>query len=179
MLHPLPTLLLGLATLGPLLGADAAKSTGPGIPDVPALFDRRALVKPITELEGTLTDGSKSIVYKIVVRSLPPDHEMGPWAPATLKDKGGFWEDTSRSRDVDRAEGPRRDALARQHRSAPTPGSNQVAAARHWRRCRGERWCTTQGAPRWHGGAPEGGRANRRRTRRAALTLRLSGILRS
>lgn len=94
MSHPLPALLLGLASLGPLLGADAAKSTGPGIPDVPALFDKRALVKPITELEGTLTDGSKSIVYKIVVRSLPPDHEMGPWAPATLKDKGGFWEDT-------------------------------------------------------------------------------------
>ncbi len=60
----------------------------------PALFDARALVKPSTEMEGILSDGSKSTVYKIVVRSLPPDHETGPWAPATIKDKGGYWEDT-------------------------------------------------------------------------------------
>lgn len=71
-----------------------AKPATAGSPDVAALFDKRALVKPITEIEGILTDGSKSTVYKIVVRSLPPDHQMGPWAPATLKDKGGFWEDT-------------------------------------------------------------------------------------
>ncbi len=71
-----------------------AKPATAGSPDVAALFDKRALVKPITEIEGILTDGSKSTVYKIVVRSLPPDHEMGPWAPATLKNKGGFWEDT-------------------------------------------------------------------------------------
>ena len=62
--------------------------------DLPALFDKRALVKPITELEGILSDGTKATVYKIVVRSLPFDHAMGPWAPATLKDKGGYWEDT-------------------------------------------------------------------------------------
>lgn len=62
--------------------------------DLPSLFDRRALVKPITEIEGVLSDGSKSKVYKIVVRSLPFDHATGPWAPASLKDKGGYWEDT-------------------------------------------------------------------------------------
>ena len=62
--------------------------------DLPALFDQRALVKPITEIAGILSDGSKATVYKIVVRSLPYDHAMGPWAPATLKDKGGYWEDT-------------------------------------------------------------------------------------
>lgn len=61
--------------------------------DVIALFDKRALVKPITEIEGTLSDGSKATVYKVVVRSLPTDHAMGPWSPATLKDKGGYWED--------------------------------------------------------------------------------------
>ena len=33
-------------------------------------------------------------MYKIVVRSLPIDHETGPWAPKTIKDKGGYWEDT-------------------------------------------------------------------------------------
>ncbi|MFM9001699.1 MAG: YHYH protein [Opitutia bacterium] len=62
--------------------------------DTAAFFDRRALVKPITELEGVLSDGSKAMVYKIVVKSVPYDHAMGPWAPATLADKGGFWEDT-------------------------------------------------------------------------------------
>ena len=94
-MHSLAFACLTLPLTGALLfGADGAKTAGPGSPDVVALFDPRALVKPITELEGTLTDGSKSVVYKIVVRSLPPDHEMGPWAPATLKDQGGFWEDT-------------------------------------------------------------------------------------
>jgi hypothetical protein len=85
----LPTPSLCLLVALPLAAVDA-----PGAADLPALFDRRALVKPITELEGTLSDGSKAIVYKIVVRSLPTDHAMGPWAPATVKDKGGFWEDT-------------------------------------------------------------------------------------
>jgi arylsulfatase A-like enzyme len=61
---------------------------------VPKLFNPKALVKPITEIEGTLSDGSKATVYKIVVRSLPVDHETGPWAPATINDKGGYWEDT-------------------------------------------------------------------------------------
>ena len=84
-------ILTGLAAMSS--GAETKPATA-GTPDVPKLFDPRALVKPITELECTLSDGSKSVVYKIVVRSLPPDHEMGPWAPATLKDKGGFWEDT-------------------------------------------------------------------------------------
>ena len=54
--------------------------------DLPAHFDPRALVKPITEMQGILSDGSKATVYKIVVRSLPYDHPMGPWAPATLQD---------------------------------------------------------------------------------------------
>ena len=62
--------------------------------DLPSLFNKRALVKPITEMEGTLSDGSKATVYKIVVRSLPYDHETGPWAPKTIQDKGGYWEDT-------------------------------------------------------------------------------------
>lgn len=61
--------------------------------DLPSLFDKRALVKPITEIEGTLSDGSKATVYKVVVRSLPNDHPMGPWAPKTIEDVGGYWED--------------------------------------------------------------------------------------
>ena len=88
------SLSLAAAETNPPAASKPAAPNTPGIPDVIALFDKRALVKPITEMEGTLTDGSKSIVYKIVVRSLPPDHEMGPWAPETLKDKGGYWEDT-------------------------------------------------------------------------------------
>ncbi len=60
---------------------------------VPKLFNPKALVKPITEIEGILSDGTKATVYKIVVRSIPVDHEMGPWAPKTIHDKGGYWED--------------------------------------------------------------------------------------
>ena len=69
-------------------GGNAADAT------LPQLFNPKALVKPITEMEGTLTDGSKATVYKIVVRSLPTEHETGPWAPKTIQDKGGYWEDT-------------------------------------------------------------------------------------
>ncbi len=72
----------------PARAADA-KDTSPA-----ALFNPKALVKPITEIEGTLSDGSKATVYKIVVRSLPVDHEVGPWSPKTIKDQGGYWEDT-------------------------------------------------------------------------------------
>jgi len=90
-----PATLLAVVAAGLACAADTpGKPATAGVPDVVGLFDKRALVKPITELEGTLSDGSKATVYKIVVRSLPTDHEMGPWAPATLKDKGGFWEDT-------------------------------------------------------------------------------------
>ena len=75
-----------------LKNAIAAATAGKNTP--PLLFDPKALVKPITEIEGILSDGSKTTVYKIVVRSLPPDHETGPWSPVTIKDKGGYWEDT-------------------------------------------------------------------------------------
>lgn len=87
---------LATATAAPR--AEVGKSAPAGVAAtpgaLPALFDKRALVKPITEMEGILSDGSKATVYKIVVRSLPTDHTTGPWAPATLKDKGGYWEDT-------------------------------------------------------------------------------------
>jgi hypothetical protein len=78
---------LVLAALGLATSAIAQTNTPPD------LFDPRALVKPITEMEGVLSDGSKSTVYKIVVRSLPTDHETGPWAPMTITNTGGFWED--------------------------------------------------------------------------------------
>lgn len=64
--------LLSLACTALCLSATAAPV------DLPSLFDKRALVKPITEIEGILSDGSKATVYKIVVRSLPYDHAMGP-----------------------------------------------------------------------------------------------------
>ena len=49
--------------------------------DLPSLFDKRALVKPITEIEGILSDGSKATVYntlnlfaaKGVIRQLAVD----------------------------------------------------------------------------------------------------------
>ena len=75
-----------------LKNAVAAASAGKNTP--PLLFDPKALVKPITEMTGILSDGSKAPVYKIVVRSLPPDHETGPWSPVTIRDQGGYWEDT-------------------------------------------------------------------------------------
>lgn len=64
------------------------------ISDVIAHFDRKALVHPITVIDGILSDGSHAPVYRIVVRSMPTTHDVGPWAPATIKDKGGYWEDT-------------------------------------------------------------------------------------
>lgn len=90
----------------PAAPAAPAPPTAPVVPPAPsgtsstdsdhspiALFNPKALVKPITEMDGTLSDGTKSKVYKIVVRSIPPDHDMGPWAPRTINDKGGYWED--------------------------------------------------------------------------------------
>ena len=79
-----------LLTIAALLTATALRAAPV---DLPAVFDQRALVKPISEIEGILSDGSKATVYKIVVRSLPDDHPMGPWAPKTIKDVGGYWED--------------------------------------------------------------------------------------
>jgi hypothetical protein len=54
----------------------------------------KALVKSITELDGTLNDGSKAPLYKIVVRSLPTEREIRPRAPKTIKNNGGYREDT-------------------------------------------------------------------------------------
>ena len=84
--NPLPVFLAAMSAFA-ISGATAASA-----PDatLPQLFNPKALVKPITEMEGTLNDGSKATVYKIVVRSLPIDHEAGPWAPKTIKDKGGW-----------------------------------------------------------------------------------------
>ena len=76
-----------------LVGATLSLAATAAPVDLPSLFDKRALVKPITEIEGILSDGSKATVYKIVVRSLPHDHAKGPRSPATLNDKGGYWED--------------------------------------------------------------------------------------
>jgi arylsulfatase A-like enzyme len=73
--------------------APAISEANAALNSVPKLFNPKALVKPITEIEGILSDGTKATVYKIVVRSIPVDHEMGPWAPKTIHDKGGYWED--------------------------------------------------------------------------------------
>lgn len=92
--------LIATAALGaPLVPAQAAPVTVEARVNTNATaqslpFDPEALVKPITELDGILSDGSRSRVYKIVIRSTPRNHPTGPWAPATIHDKGGFWEDT-------------------------------------------------------------------------------------
>lgn len=75
-----------------LKAASAVACAGRNTP--PLLLNPKALVKPVSVIEGILSDGSKAAVYKIVVRSLPPDHETGPWSPATIQDQGGYWEDT-------------------------------------------------------------------------------------
>ncbi len=88
--NPLPFFLAVMSACA-ISGATAASASDATLPQ---LFNPKALVKPITEMEGTLSDGLNATVNKIVVRSLPIDHEAGPWAPKTIKAKGGYREDT-------------------------------------------------------------------------------------
>lgn len=69
-----------------------------------SLFLEESLVESITEEPCTLSGGSETTCYRITVRSLPLDHETGPWCPGTITDTaeaGGIWIEGGETYDVD------------------------------------------------------------------------------
>jgi YHYH protein len=64
------------------------------------------LAEPITIVSRTLSNGTTADCYKIVTKSTPPDHNMGPWCPTNITDdasKGGIWLEGGNVYDVDGA----------------------------------------------------------------------------
>lgn len=64
------------------------------------------LSEPITIVSRTLSNGSTADCYKIVVKSTPTDHSMGPWCPTNITDDataGGIWIENGNVYDVDGA----------------------------------------------------------------------------
>ncbi len=67
-------------------------------------FIQESLIEPIKAEKYTLSNGTKTDCYKIVVKSIPHEHQMGPWCPTHLKDskeKGGIWFEGGKVYDVD------------------------------------------------------------------------------
>lgn len=70
----------------------------------PSLFFKESLVTEIKEEECVLSEGTKTLCYRIVVKSEPKEHKMGPWCPETVddtKEKGGIWFRDGTIYDVD------------------------------------------------------------------------------
>ena len=68
------------------------------------LFLTDGLASPITIVSKELSDGTMADCYKIVVKSIPTDHKMGPWCPTNISDdasKGGIWMEGGEIYDVD------------------------------------------------------------------------------
>ncbi len=64
------------------------------------------LAEPISIVSKTLSTGATADCYKIVTKSTPPDHDMGPWCPSYITDdasKGGIWLEGGNVYDVDGA----------------------------------------------------------------------------
>ncbi|MFZ1748921.1 MAG: YHYH protein [Saprospiraceae bacterium] len=60
----------------------------------------------ITTENRTLSNGTTAPCYKIVTKSTPADHAMGPWCPTNISDdatKGGIWLSGGNVYDVDGA----------------------------------------------------------------------------
>ena len=60
----------------------------------------------ITTENRTLSNGTTAACYKIVTKSIPADHPMGPWCPTNITDeasKGGIWLSGGNVYDVDGA----------------------------------------------------------------------------
>jgi hypothetical protein len=69
-------------------------------------FLTAGLSEPISIVSRTLSNGSTVDCYKIVSKSTPTDHEMGPWCPTNISDdktKGGIWLEGGNVYDVDGA----------------------------------------------------------------------------
>lgn len=69
-------------------------------------FLTAGLSEPITIVSRTLSNGSTADCFKIVSKSTPTDHAMGPWCPTNISDdktKGGIWIEGGNLYDVDGA----------------------------------------------------------------------------
>jgi hypothetical protein len=70
----------------------------------PSLFVRDALLADISLEERVLSDGSSAMCYVIRSKSVPYEHEMGPWSPKHVTDgaeQGGIWMKDGAIYDVD------------------------------------------------------------------------------
>jgi len=69
-------------------------------------FLSAGLSEPISIVSRTLSNGTTADCYKIVSKSTPTDHNMGPWCPSNITDdasKGGIWIQGGNVYDVDGA----------------------------------------------------------------------------
>tara|TARA_R110000868_G_scaffold410920_1_gene700911 strand:- start:55079 stop:56068 length:990 start_codon:yes stop_codon:yes gene_type:complete len=76
------------------------------VPVKSSLFLSEGLAEPVSVVTRTLSDGTKAECYKIVVKSIPSDHNMGPWCPENITDDssaGGIWMEGGNVYDVDGA----------------------------------------------------------------------------
>ncbi len=69
-------------------------------------FLTAGLSESISVVSKTLSNGQTADCYKIVTKSTPTDHNMGPWCPTNISDdasKGGIWLEGGNVYDVDGA----------------------------------------------------------------------------
>lgn len=69
----------------------------------PSLFLADGLVTEIQEVECTLSDGTTTTCYAITTKSVPSDHDTGPWCPTLVSDgpdAGGIWPESGVAHDV-------------------------------------------------------------------------------
>ncbi len=69
-------------------------------------FLTAGLTEPISIVSRTLSNGTTANCYKIVTKSTPTDHSVGPWCPTNISDdksKGGIWLEGGNVYDVDGA----------------------------------------------------------------------------
>ncbi len=72
----------------------------------PTHFLSGGLAQEITTIACTLSDGTVTDCYQIVITNQPADHQMGPWCPENIADDasaGGIWLEGGEVYDVDGA----------------------------------------------------------------------------
>jgi hypothetical protein len=77
-----------------LTGAVCAPVLVPGLANAQTdlkLFNQSAFDGPAAVVRCTLDDGTMTECYEFTVDYMPKDLKVGPFCPATLKDKGGIW----------------------------------------------------------------------------------------
>jgi hypothetical protein len=86
---------------------DATPSSSGTVVNVDATnFLSGGFSEPISIVSRTLSNGTTADCYKIVSKSTPTDHDMGPWCPSNISDdasKGGIWIENGNAYDVDGA----------------------------------------------------------------------------